>query len=246
MRILITESQLRHIIEQTEAQYEFFSLEKEIVSNVFLSILNKEKIEFHKINPNQYKQALTEFTKYREFYRFPVRYIYKWKNFVLYDIALLEALTSINGHTTYFPFDEFYDIFDYSETYETSQYNLFTNKLSKHTPDGLFTKWIKKRYEETGDKNYLKKNNFSSAIEFLEDEMNMDDYIPFFTNDQPVLSDFGLEPLLKLADKLVDQTKPEDIIVTINKILDISHMRSDLSEIFIYGGQKSLDFISNN
>lgn len=246
MKLYITEQQLQLLTEQTQAEWDFMSMQQTTVTDVFQSIINKQKIRFSRIKPMQYKQALIEFMKYRDFFRFPIKFIFGWKDTMLYDIALLDALTAIHGHTSHFPFDEFYDTFNQQDSYTSDQYNLFNGELTEVTPDGEYNVWIKKRYEETGNKEYLNQYDFSVAYEFLDEVHNIDDYVPFFSNGQPVLSDYGLDPLLKLAEELVNQTDPKDIIVTINKILDVVHQRSDLAELFIEGGSKTLTNISNN
>ena len=86
--------------------------------------------------------------------------------------------------------------------------------------------------------------DFSNAYDKL-DEYNQDDYLPTFSNGQPVLSDYGLTPLEKLAYKLIHDKEPKDISITINRILDVVHPRSDLAELFIVGGSSSLSYISN-
>jgi len=72
----------------------------------------------------------------------------------------------------------------------------------------------------------------------------LDDFLPKFTNGHDLISDYGLEPLQKIVEELIKTNDPDKIIVLINKALDISHQRSDLSEIFIEGGESSLDRIS--
>lgn len=57
------------------------------------------------------------------------------------------------------------------------------------------------------------------------------------------LSDYGLEPLMKLISELEECETPEQKIVVINKILDVIHTRGDLSSAFIEGGKNSLDQI---
>ena len=207
MKIIITEEQFKVLIEQVTNVDEYYSLMDETLRNVFRSIRNRKKIEFIKINPQQFKRAADEFMEFKGFYKFPVKYIFEWKEYILYDVALLRALTEIHGHTQFFPFDEFYDEFDIS-------------------PD---------------DHRY----DFYEAYEVLE-KYNIDDYVPFFSNGQPVLSDYGLDPIEKLTRELITEENPVHILITINKILDIMHQRSDLSELFIEGGGGSLDFISNS
>lgn len=246
MRIIITEEQFVSLIEQTNAEYDFYSLLSTTIYETFSDIASGTKIKFFKIKPNQYKRALTEFMRFREFLRFPVKYIFKWKDLMLYNVALLDTLTSIHGHTSYFPYEEFYDRFNYSESYKSKQYDLFTKDLTEVNPDGYYTTWAKNKYKETGNKDYLRENDWNSIYDFLDNELNIDDSVPFFSNGQPVLTDYGLTPLLDLSHILVNQEDPGEILVTINKMLDISHQRSDLAELFIEGGSASLDFISNN
>ena len=87
-------------------------------------------------------------------------------------------------------------------------------------------------------------NDFQNVFEILDTTYNIDDYIPHFSNGQPMISDFGLKPLQKLCQQLLKTEIPEEIIVIINKMLDVSHMRSNLPEVFIRGGSSSLDFIT--
>ena len=210
MKIILTENQLNQILfEEINYEDDFYSLMFNVTYDIFQSIKNKNKIYFDLIKPLEYKRALEEFMKYGQFIRFPEDKIYDWKDLVLTNIAMLDSLTSINGHAQHFPFDEFYDVFD----------NLKIPK--KHQYD------------------------WSYVYEILDRKYHNDDYIPFFSNGQPVLSDYGLEPLLKLAKELISQRKPEEIIITINKIMNVAHQRSDLSELFIEGGEKSHHMISN-
>lgn len=194
--------------EEYNHMQDWFEFEGNNMYEILMSIKYKQKIEFsNKIKPNQYKMALNDFVKYGEFNRFPVKYIYAWKDLMLENVAMLYNLTQLNGHGASFPFDEFYDVFEIPE--------------------------------EEQDYDYIK------ASEDLDKKYHYDDYLPTFSNGQFLASDYGVDPLFKLGERLLGQTTPEDIIVTINKMLDIAHQRSDLAEIFIEGGSKSLDFISN-
>jgi hypothetical protein len=88
---------------------------------------------------------------------------------------------------------------------------------------------------------------WSEAMDLIEkrgyDEV-LDDFLPKFSNGHDLISDFGLEPLGKIVNQLLQTEDPNNILVLINKALDISHQRSDLSELFIEGGQQSLNKIS--
>lgn len=245
IRILIREAIGKILKEEIDSIDDWYSFEYELTREIFSQIQRHEKVTFELIPKTQYHNALKEFMRYGSFMRFPERIIFGWKQLLLGNIVKLEVLTSIAGHTESFPYDEFYDTFNYEEEIQTNQYNLFNNKLDKEIVEGEFTKWAKEKYEETGDKEYIKKYQFGPAYEFLDKVYKMDDVLPLFSNGQWVLSDFGLKPLFKLGEEIIEQTDPNEIIITINRILDVTHQRSDLAELFIEGGSESLTAISN-
>lgn len=223
----------RFFLNENMDVHDWYEIEDEIVRDVFRMINSRQHVKFGLIPKNQYYSALQEFMKYGEFFRFPESKIFQWKDLILTNIAKLNVLTSIGGHTTHFPFDEFYDEFDY-------------NPDTGGGRSGEFSMWCKEKYEETGDDNYLKKYNWNTASEFLEEVKNIDDYLPLFSNGQWVLSDYGLTPLFKLGEEMANTSSTTELIVLINKVLDVSHQRSDLAELFIEGGSATLNYISNN
>ncbi len=90
-------------------------------------------------------------------------------------------------------------------------------------------------------------SGWNEAMEYI-DEMGysevLNNILPTFSNGHDLISDYGLEPLRKIVEELIQTNDPNEIIVLINKALDISHQRSDLSELFIEGGEGSLNRIS--
>jgi len=97
--------------------------------------------------------------------------------------------------------------------------------------------------DETGESI----KDWSEAMEYIEengyDEV-LDRILPKWSNGHDLISDFGLEPLGKIIKELIETKNHNKILVLINKALDVSHQRSDLSELFIQGGAASLDRIS--
>ena len=235
MKILISESQLNVIIEDYYNDYnnqdDWYEFKDQNIRDILSHIRNKKIYKLSKIPAMPYKKAIEEFVKYGHFIRFPENFIHRWKGIVLENIATLSNTTELMGHANDAPYDEFYDEFDYNHKTNTEN-------------NGEFSKWCRKKYKETGDKEYITKYRFFPMSEFLDDVYHMDDYLPTFSNGAWFLSDFGLKPLFKLGQKLITQTKPEDMIVTINKILDITHARSDLAEVFIEGGSATLNNIA--
>jgi hypothetical protein len=212
---------------------------------LFSMIISRKPITFDLIPKEQYHHALREFMKYGQFIRFPEKYVLQWKGLLLENIAKLYTLTEIHGHSTNFPYDEFYDTFDYKEPLESNQYDLFTNDLEDKYSKGEFSQWLSEKNKENGGEK-LKHDDWGTIYEFLDTVYNLDDTTPQFSNGHHVLSDYATEPLMKLGYELDKQTDPNKIIITINKIFDVAHQRSDIAEIFIEGGTKALEYISNS
>ena len=58
------------------------------------------------------------------------------------------------------------------------------------------------------------------------------------------ITDYGLYPLYKLIREFRDNMSAEELLVLINRILDVTHCRGDLASLFIQGGSKALTAIS--
>ncbi len=63
-------------------------------------------------------------------------------------------------------------------------------------------------------------------------------------NGQFRLSDYGMDRLVDLAAKIYQTKKPEDKLVLLDQVLNVTHQRSDLASWFVEGGTKSLHMIS--
>jgi hypothetical protein len=55
------------------------------------------------INPDMYKKALSEFTKYGKLINFPSKYVYQWMGIIMKNTAILRANTELAGHSSQFP-----------------------------------------------------------------------------------------------------------------------------------------------
>jgi hypothetical protein len=66
-----------------------------------------------------------------------------------------------------------------------------------------------------------------------------------FPDGSAAVSDYGLKPLYKVLQEYNENSTPEQTLVIINKALDITHPRGDLSSIFIQGGKNTLTKISS-
>lgn len=80
----------------------------------------------------------------------------------------------------------------------------------------------------------------------LLEERFYDYYMEDPNSNQAYISDYGLEPLAKLVEKL--RSIPEDQIgeriITLDKMLNVVHQRSDLASWFVKGGSEALSDLS--
>ena len=168
------------------------------------------------IQPDMYKKALLEFVRYGKFIYFPTKYVYQWMGILLNNTAKLRANTEWVGHLDRDPIP--IDVLeDAIENY----------------PE-YFEKYIK----EFGMPNE------DNCFEFM-DEMGFYDWMNM-PDGSDAWSDYGLPALEKIICEYREDMTPEQTIVIINKALDCTHPRGDLSSIFIVGGSKTLTNISES
>jgi len=58
------------------------------------------------------------------------------------------------------------------------------------------------------------------------------------------VSDYGLDPLWKLALQLIQVASPEEQLLLVDRMLNVVHQRGDLAGLFIEGGSQSLSQLS--
>ena len=59
------------------------------------------------------------------------------------------------------------------------------------------------------------------------------------------ISDYALDKLYNLANKLMNTASSDEKLVIVDTILSVTHQRSELAELFIEGGQQSLNILSD-
>lgn len=209
---------------------DYMEREMYLPMEIFQSIKDKRKVEFKVIPKDQYLKALREFMEYNSLMRFPFKYINQWKELVIENVLKLGIINSINGHSSNFPYDEFYDVFDY-------------NKKTGTERDGEFSRWLKKKQKTDKDNEY-KYNSWNNIFEYLYKVYEIENYLPKFSNGADIISDFGLAPLQKIIRELIHETDPNAILLLLDRVMNVVHPRSDLAELFIEGGSNSLKYIS--
>ena len=87
-------------------------------------------------------------------------------------------------------------------------------------------------------------NDYNVCSEWL-DEQGLYDWMQM-PDQSDAWSDYGLKPLYSIISEYDESLPPEKVLVLVNRALDVSHTRGDLSSIFITGGSRSLDMVAEN
>ena len=84
--------------------------------------------------------------------------------------------------------------------------------------------------------------DFEDGSKYLE-EIGFYDWCKF-PDGTDAWTDYGLKPLFKIINSYTSNMSAEEILILINRCLDVTHWRGDLSSAFIEGGKNSLSRIS--
>lgn len=157
------------------------------------------------IPANQYYNLLNRFMVHGAGANIPYNVVNGWfTQIILFNTMELEYLTELMGHSQYFPFDDFADVFG-------------------------------EEWEHCND--YDKCSDYLGEIGFYDWALLPD--------GSDAMSDYGLKPLFKIIKEYNSEMSPGEILVLINRILDVAHCRGDLASMFIQGGSHALSQISN-
>lgn len=271
------------------------------------------------INPSMYQRALNEFTRFGHFDKFPVKYVFQWWGIICKNTCVLNAMTTLAGHSSSFPIEEIEDeigaienkfgkklqeegdndysfeisdneIIEYFERFKPNELQKVYRLLNVNEDAGggihsygelkgqrdLFfnqeetDKYDKERAYLDANRDQVEKtqvyasiaNIFSrtycpyqmfakdgkmfmkTSILNILDDIGLYDYFKL-PDGSDAWSDFGLKPLYDILQDYDDGMAAEQVIVLINRALDVYHQRGDLASAFIQGGRKALSQISN-
>ena len=219
-------TQIHIINENIDDSHPFYDyLEEYSHDNIFDWFENDKKdnngkntIWFPRINPNEYQQALDYLSKFGELPKPLQQKPYQWFGIIMKNTAILANCTDLCGHSSYFPKDDFLCYFFSDDE------------------NGEWEEWLNEKGIEDDD--------FYSCEEYLN-EIGFYDWC-VLPDGSDAMSDYGLKPLLNIINEYNDNLSPEQVLVLVNKALDIYHCRGDLSSMFIQGGTKILTKISNS
>lgn len=239
-----------------------------IIGNIFNDFLFNNNVDFTKRTPwsivpfTVLKKIWDDFIKYGHV-RHP-KYLDKIEGIVTRNILKVEIFTVLSGHTSENP-DYIYDEYlgDYLDKYidcfveeniedpDQLEFDFDDSGIGYKRKEPKFLPSDCKHYENTFldeiiDENREKEGFLKNLKDSLQYELT-DRFIEYYIVDkegQAIISDFGLKPLLELLIELKKEKTPEKRLVTIDKILNVVHQRSDIAAWFIQGGSESLSNLS--
>lgn len=203
------------------------------VRNVLSMIKNGEDLWTPLIQPSMYQQALGEFVRTGKLEKFPSKYVYQWMGIIMKNTAIIRAITEMAGHSVGYPVDEMIDtLFDEDEWQEYK--DTLTSRGTSFSPDFGWMECDDENSEITDE---------DAILAYMEDNGYYDKMT--LPDGSRAWSDYGLSPLEEVVVQYNDNLQLEEVLVLINKALDVVHQRGDLSSAFIEGGKATLSKITN-
>jgi len=198
---LLNESEGNNLIMNVMEEYSVFDLLSEFIDD---KKHGETKKEWDLIPAQQYTTLLQRFMSAPtpDAARIPENVVDAWFEVVVKNTVILDYMTCLAGHASYFPSDDLEDMF--GDEVDWSDYH----EASKYLYDIGFYDWCK-----------------------LPDNSN-------------AWSDYGLQPIYKLISSYQENMEPYEVLILINKILDITHHRGDLASAFIEGGSRTCSQVS--
>ena len=237
------------------------------VLSMFANSKQGETVPFKPlINPSMYHKALLEFTKSGQLLQFPSKYVYQWMGIIMRNTCILNSLTEIMGHTQANPTDDIVEFIQSSYPRleaEMADDDRIEVNVSLEDVDKIadrYNQYVDTEDEQTAVESFNERMSYigellidnsgrlrfrENATEYLLDVLGFDEWA-VMPDGSTALSDYGLEPLFEICAEYKDNMSPEETLVLINRALDVTHMRGDLSSIFIEGGAKTLSSISED
>jgi len=151
-------------------------------------------------------------------------------NIIIKNIVKLNVNTMLSGHSTMNPKDEL----------EELGYKFKTNNIKLEDPMQLHLFKDYKKFKEEQRKE--KERELPMTYEEFDEILN--DYLYFEEWRQYAISDYALDDLIKIAIKLLRTDDYKEKLILCDNALNISHMRGDIAELFVKGGNEKLSELS--
>ncbi len=249
--------------------YSYFEREDEIKSQIFYEFLNQNNENF----TAHIRWKLIPFPRLKKIWEDYMRVgvvrdtkgLEMIEDIVTLNSFRLKIITYLLGHTSASPDDDYEENIGYyvdmqldciapQQKTDTSQLEIpFEDPQSgyKQKPDArqpepcrtTVNPYVNNLYAE----NYEEGITREKMREIIYNDL-VEKFTWYFTEDpksgQAYISDYGINAIVSLSQDLFRLTEPEQKLVTIDKILNVVHQRSDMAGWFVEGGARALSQLS--
>jgi hypothetical protein len=256
---IIKEEYLNFIKEyEDDIDYSYFEREDELKGNMFSDFLYKNNPEFTKhipwkVIPFPRLKKIWEDYMYKGIVR-DERGMEMIKEIMINNTMKINIMTNLAGHTQWGDEEAFQENIGY---WVDEQLNCIFDKYFDNPNGGYKQKentsecntQIHQFAQKFIDENYNPESMDREDIRnMLYDEMK-ERFFKYYMEDPEhkmggFISDYGLKPLVTLLGQLVRNTTAEQDVVTIDKMLNVVHQRSDIASWFVEGGSRALSQLS--
>lgn len=179
------------------------------------------------IKPSMYQKALSEFVRYGRFVKFPIKYVFQWAKLCVKNCCLLYSSTVLRGRTELSPAE---DVVNY---YFDGDWEQWAEYIGEHY-DKFINSHRSDIYGWEYSHRFLEKKKIYDWLRLPNGDIAVSDYA----------WDCGDVCYNDILPEINMEKSPEELIVLVNRILDVGHMSGDLASAFIEDGSKSLCKIS--
>lgn len=260
----IIKEEYRKLINEGYDDNSYYEMEGEIKHDIFSDFLNNNTPDFTKHVP----WRLIPYPRLKKIWEDYMtkgiirdeRGLEMIEDIMIYNTIKVAVFTELAGHTQWGSDEDFNENIGY---WIDEQINcLFEKPFDKNQLEIPFEN-PNAGYKEREDttkcnttihpfvQQYFDENYDGDVEEFRKalNEVMLDRFFDYYQNDPEqklggFISDYGLKPLLTLLQELMRSRTHEEKLVTIDKMLNVLHQRSDIASWFVQGGSNALSQLS--
>jgi len=235
--------------EQYRAWEEWSNIYTEEIRNHIEDIIDGKKEQPWEVIPIELiKRIWMEYAMHNVIrYKKMEEKLYQMSDLIVTNIVKLYVNTVLSGHTSESVKDAVmeggYCFKKESENQEEEQQD---DEMKTADPSLFPVQYVPPIHKlKPGDYN---SNEDCTILPFTEDEYQVksEDYIYDKNWGQYRISDYAMEPLIKLANELLLSTTAEEQLILIDRVFNVVHSRGDIASLFVKGGSYALSELADN
>jgi len=254
---------LKENYDDNDVDWNYFEEQDDIKANIFRDFLYNNNPTFTKHIPWKVIPFLRLKKIWEDYMKFgfvrDTKGVEIIEKIMVENTVKINVITTLLGHTSQNPDEDYKEYIDpfideqircyFQKPVDKNQLQINFKNPSKGyiKPKGTKPCDVHPFIREFIEENITENMNVEDIKNKVYDEITNRftwDYTEDPKSGQAYISDFGLTPLLTLVSQLRNERKPENILVIIDRMLNVAHQRSDLANWFVEGGSHALSQLS--